>query len=181
MTFTPQSQPYGPAPLPTGEPPRRTGRWIGICVVALLAIVVLVTGLAWPGWMIGRSPVASPATSPAPTSAPNTTTPVAPAPPSAPDADPQNVAATYVQALNERDILKEVSTLCQKPSPADIQKAQQDLQQQRPTAKLVAPIQVSGDTAIGSLVSEYASGGRTMSYPASFTMKNRAGHWCINP
>jgi len=182
----PQQQPYGQIRPPAGEPPRRTGPWLGIAAIAIITTGVLVTGLAWPGWMIGRKPVVSrpipAAASPGPAAAPNAPSSVSPTTPStAPDADPQIVAATYVQAINERDIQKEVATLCQKPPPADIQKAEQDLQSQRPTAKLAAPIQVSGDTATGSLVSEYQNNGRTLSYPASFTMTNHGGHWCITP
>lgn len=188
MAHPTQQQPYdrsstGRRTAARSSPRKRAVLWLAICISLGIA-VVLVTGLVWPGWLANQAePPAAVSVPSAPprvqsTPAPPPTAPVTGAPT---DADPHAVAETYVQAINERNIAKEISALCTKPPPGNIEQAERDLQEQQPTARLTAPIQVSGDTATGSLLNQWTRNGRTMSYPASFTIKNNSGHWCIEP
>lgn len=164
------------------SPRKRAVLWLAICISFGIA-VVLVTGLVWPAWLPNQAKPAVAVSVPSapPRAQPTPASPTAPVTGATTDADLHVVAETYVQAINERNIAMEISTLCTKPSPGSIEQAERDLQEQRPTARLTAPIQVSGDTATGSLLNQWMQNGRTMSYPASFTMKNNSGHWCIEP
>ncbi|MGH3434980.1 MAG: hypothetical protein ACRDRN_00770 [Sciscionella sp.] len=172
---------HGVPPLP-GPPEHRPRSRMRIAIGGGLIVVaaVLVTGPAWQGWLPGqrRDPTTDIATASAPKHEAGTRSP---APPTRSRSDPQTVADTYVRAINRGDLDLELTTLCVRPSRADISKARAALRAQRPVAKLVGPVQISGDTAYGSYIQHWEQHGQRLGYPAALTLRRIDGTWCIAP
>ncbi len=103
MSYPPQYQPQYP-------PPPRRRSWVVGSLIAALAIasvaVVLITGLAAPGWM--RTDAGEPQVDPPVTDTTETTTEPA-------EADPQavGVAETFVAAVNAKDQAAAEAQICE--------------------------------------------------------------------
>lgn len=102
MSYPPQFQ---------SQPPPRRGSWIVGGLLGALAIVsvavVLITGLAAPGWMLSDAGAGESQVDP-PSTATTTTTPE-------PDADPQavGVVETFTAALNAKDQAAAIAQVCE--------------------------------------------------------------------
>ncbi|MGH3621764.1 MAG: hypothetical protein ACRDQ5_08235 [Sciscionella sp.] len=159
--YWPPPGPYGPQGFGAypggGAPPARkkTGLFVGLGIGAVVVATVLVTGLAWPGWMVGID-----------------------------RNEPKSVAEAYAEAYQDSDLNGVTELICGKVSARVTQALRKELDDIKNiknfTARVNGEPKINGDT--GTVPVQYAgdAAGEHRTKDSIVRVRRKDGEWCLD-